>query len=321
MGSRSDFTKKLAEWQRKAREKAEELDSRYQIRSKVEQGVKVAEEATGKLADAVIAGVGAAKETAQEIDREFGVSEKVKDTSQQAGEAVKDAAEKTKEKASEFFGDAREYYEYASGAYDFGARAAKITSSLTNSLLSAKGWIRENPGKTAVVTLSMIAGIRTGSALPGLNVSILGIGGTGHWFFHSALVPYGLRKLTERYDEYLKDQEKRLAAGELDEAERARVEFQRDALKYVGAPLLGTFSVAAGTALLYEAFTGGIVAGGPVSLILGGNPFLNSVWLFGNGVVCLHNGYKFFMIALADQEEVERLVREVKGLLPEAVTV
>lgn len=320
MGSSSDFTKKLEEWQRKAREKAEDLDSRFQIRSKVEQGVKAAGEATGKLADAVVAGVEAAKEKAQEVDQTYGVSDKVKETAEQAGTAAKDAAQKAGEKAGEFFGDAKEYYEYASGAYDFGARTAKVTSSLSKSLMTARSWIKENPGKTAVVTLSMITGIRAGSVFPALNVSVLGIGGAGHWFFHSALVPYGLRKLTERCDEYLKEQEKRLAAGELDEAERARVELQRDALKYVGAPLLGTFSVAAGTALLYEAFTGGIVTGGPVSLILGGNPFLNSVWLFGNGLVCLHNGYKFFMIALADQEEVERLVREVKGLLPEAVT-
>jgi hypothetical protein len=27
-------------------------------------------------------------------------------------------------------------------------------------------------------------------------------------------------------------------------------------------------------------------------------------------------GYKFFMIALADQEDVTKLVREIKGLLP-----
>ena len=58
------------------------------------------------------------------------------------------------------------------------------------------------------------------------------------------------------------------------------------------------------------------LAGAPVSWLIGGNPFLGAVWLFANGVICFHEGYKFFMIALADQEEVNRVVREIKGLLP-----
>jgi len=56
----------------------------------------------------------------------------------------------------------------------------------------------------------------------------------------------------------------------------------------------------------------------PISWLLGGNPFLDGVWLFANGVICFHQGYKFFMIALADQKEVARVVREIKGLLPAA---
>ena len=116
--------------------------------------------------------------------------------------------------------------------------------------------------------------------------------------------------------DYLKERERLLAEGKLTEAERSRVQFQRNAAKYVGAPLLGAFSVAAGATLMYEAFTGGAVVGFPVNLILGGNPFLNSIWLFGNGVVCFHNGYKFFMMALAKEDEVERVVRELRGLLP-----
>jgi len=37
-------------------------------------------------------------------------------------------------------------------------------------------------------------------------------------------------------------------------------------------------------------------------------------------VICFHEGYKLFMIALADQEEVAKVVREIKGLLPAAAT-
>ena len=64
---------------------------------------------------------------------------------------------------------------------------------------------------------------------------------------------------------------------------------------------------------------GGVV-GAPVSWLLGGNPFLDGVLLFANGVICFHQGYKFFMIALADQEDVKKVVREVKALLPAATS-
>ena len=147
-------------------------------------------------------------------------------------------------------------------------------------------------------------------------MTLLGAGGAGNWLFHSAIVPYGLRKLSEKYEAYLKRQEALLAEGKLSEAEQSRVKFERDMAKYVGAPLLGAFSVAAGAGLMYEAFTGAVVTGVPISLVLGGNPLLSSIWLFGNGLICFHNGYKFIMMALGDQEDVTRVVRDIKGLLP-----
>ncbi len=57
----------------------------------------------------------------------------------------------------------------------------------------------------------------------------------------------------------------------------------------------------------------------PISWLLGGNPLLEGVWFFGNGMVCFKTSYDFFMIALEDQAEAQRLVKEIKGLLPEAV--
>jgi hypothetical protein len=47
--------------------------------------------------------------------------------------------------------------------------------------------------------------------------------------------------------------------------------------------------------------------GFPVNLILGGNPLLNGIWFFANGVICISEGYRFFMIALADEVEVSAL--------------
>ena len=62
------------------------------------------------------------------------------------------------------------------------------------------------------------------------------------------------------------------------------------------------------------------ITGAPIDWIIGGNPMLEGVWFFGNGMVCFKTSYDFFMIALDGQEDVARMVKEIKGLLPEAVT-
>ena len=138
-----------------------------------------------------------------------------------------------------------------------------------------------------------------GAALPGLDAVLLGA--HPHWLTHSALPIFGMRKLSEKFDGYLRKQEELIAQGQLSEAERKRAEFERNITKYVGAPLLGAFSCAAGAAMFAQILQPGSVVGAPVSWLVGGNPFLGGVWLFANGVICFHEGYKFFMIALADQ--------------------
>jgi hypothetical protein len=129
-----------------------------------------------------------------------------------------------------------------------------------------------------------------------------------------------LRKASEKFDKYLREQEELIGKGELSEAAQKRADFERKITKYVGAPLLGAFSCAAGAAMWAQIFQPGRITGAPISWLLGGNPFLDGVWLFANGVICFHQGYKFFMIALADQEEVARVVKEIKGLLPANAT-
>jgi len=161
-----------------------------------------------------------------------------------------------------------------------------------------------------------VLGIRAGAAFPGLDAVLLG--SHPHWLTHSALPVYGLRKASEKFDKYLKQQEELIGSGELTEAEERRAEFERNIAKYVGAPLLGAFSCAAGTAMWAQIFQPGSITGAPISWLLGGNPFLDGVWLFANGVICFHQGYKFFMIALANQDDVAKVVREIKGLLPAA---
>lgn len=314
-----------------AKRTAQELDDKFDLKNKFEQGVntagEVARKATDSLGQTANQAATAAREQFNKLDDEFKVTDnlrdvatKAEDTFKQGAAAAQTGAEQfsknAEEVVSDVFGSAKTFYQHAESAYNTGTAGARMTEAAMSGYEKARVWIKENPGKTAIVSFSMIAGTRIGSALPEIGATILGAGGAGNWFFNSALPIVGIRKLTEKYNDYLKEQEKLLADGKLDEAERGRIEFQRNLTKYVGAPLLGAFSVAVGASMIGAAFSGATVTGFPVSLILGGNPLLNGVWFFANGVVCISEGYKFFMIALADQEEVEKVVREIKGLLP-----
>jgi len=323
------MSSKLDQLRRRAEDAARQLDEKFEIKSKIEKGARATTDALRKGTDAATSAIDAARDEASRLNREHKVTERVSESARRAATAAEDAVRRSrikdkateaasdaKDAASDMFGEAKRFYESASGAARSGVSAARLPTSLLGALASARRWAKKNPGKAAVVSLAFIAGTRAGAAFSSLDVVLLGAGGAGNWFFHSAIAPYGLRKLSEKYDKYLKNQEALIRDGNLSEAERARVKFQRDAAKYVGAPLLGAFSIAAGAGLVAEAFTGGAVTGFPVNIILGVNPMLSSIWLFGNGLVCFYNGYKFFMMAVADQEDVARVVRDIKGLLP-----
>ena len=317
----TDYRDKLDEWQRAARRKARELDEKYNIKDRVEEGARVAGDAAKRGAETVASGAERLRAEAERLSDDEEVRERARRAAdeaarraRQAGEAFRGAAGAAGEKAGEVFDGAKGYYERASQVYDVGARLTRASAAATTGLLKAGYWAKENPGKAALVTFSLVLGVRAGASFPGLD-SVL-IGSHPHWFTHSALPVYGLRKVSEKFDGYLRKQEDLISKGNLTEAERQRVEFERKITKYVGAPLLGAFSCAAGAAMWAQILQPGPIVGAPVSWLLGGNPFLDGVWLFANGVLCFHQGYKFFMIALADQQEVARVVREIKGLLP-----
>jgi len=318
----ADYRDKLDEWQQAARRKARELDEKYSISDLVGEGAKAAGEAARRGADSVAGGAERLREEAERLTDEEEVgetarraaSETVKNV-KRAGKAVRDVAGDTGKRV---FDDAKTYYDRASHFYETSARFTRASTAATVGLLKARDWIKENPGKAAVVSVSLVLGIRAGAAFPGLDAVLLG--SHPHWLTHSALPVWGLHKASEKFDDYLKKQEELTARGELDEAAQQRAEFERKIAKYVGAPLLGAFSCAAGAAMWAQIFQPGAITGAPISWLLGGNPFLDGVWLFANGVICFHEGYKFFMIALANQEEVVRVVREIKGLLPAAAT-
>jgi hypothetical protein len=321
----SDYKEKLDEWQRAARRKARELDEQFAISDILEEGARTAGDVAKRGVDTVANGAEKLRVEAEKIAEEKDVNVTAKRAASEAarhakkaGEVFRGVAGDAGKRASEAVDDAKAYYNHAAKVYDTGARVTRASSAVTSGVIKARDWVKENPGKAALVSVSLVMGIRMGAALPGLDAVLLGA--HPHWLTHSALPVYGLRKVGDKFDSYLKGQEELIAKGELSEADQQRAEFERKIVKYVGAPLLGAFSCAAGAAMWAQIAQPGRITGAPISWLLGGNPFLDGIWLFANGVICFHQGYKFFMIALADQDEVARVVREIKGLLPASTT-
>jgi hypothetical protein len=319
----ADYKEALDEWQKTVRRKARELDQKYAISDLVDEGARAAGDAAKRGAQTLSTGAEKLRSEAERLSESGDMNETARRAADEAvrgarkaGEVIRDVAGDAGKKATEVFDDAKGYYDRASQVYDTGAKVTRASSAATAGILKAKEWIKENPGKAALVSVSLVMGVRAGAALPGLDVVLLGA--HPHWLTHSALPIFGVRKLSERFDDYLRKKEELIAQGQLSEAERERVEFERNITKYVGAPLLGAFSCAAGAAMWAQIVQPAGIAGAPISWLVGGNPFLGGVWLFANGAICFHEGYKFFMIALADQKDVEKVVREIKGLLPAA---
>jgi hypothetical protein len=330
----TDYKEKFDDLQRAAKRKAREIDEKLGVTGIVEDTARAAGDAArrgaktiangaeqlraeaGRLADDPQVRETARRAADEARRRAKGAGRSIRDAAGDAGKIIRDAAGPAGKKAEKVFDEAVGYATTATKMAGKGVRATRASAAATAGIIKAKDWVKENPGKAAAVSFSLILGVRAGVAFPGLDAVLLGA--HPHWLTHSALPVWGLKKAFDKFDEYLKKQEQLIAAGELGDAERERVEFQRKMTKYVGAPLLGAFSCAAGAVMFAQIASPAPIAGAPISWLLGGNPFLDGVWLFANGVICFHQGYKFFMIALADQEEVNRVVREIKGLLPAA---
>jgi len=325
----ADYKEKIDEWQKAVRRKARQLDEKFAISDLVDEGSRVAGKAAKRGVDTLATGAEKLRSEAERLAQDGDLGDTARRAAgeavrgaEKAGKIIQDAAgdvgKQAGKTAGEVFDDAKTYYDRASHFYETSAKVTRASTAATAGVLKAREWIKENPGKAALVSFSLVVGVRMGTALPGLDAVLLGA--HPHWLTHSALPIFGARKLSEKFNDYIRKQEDLIANGELEEAEKKRVEFARNMTKYVGAPLLGAVSCAAGAAMFAQILQPGSVVGAPVSWLVGGNPFLGTVWLFANGVICFHEGYKFFMIALADQDEVNRVVKEIKGLLPAAAT-
>lgn len=325
----SDYKDRFDKWQRDAKEKFGEIDKQLGLKNKIEEGARVVAETAQKGAERIKAeaeksevGKKAVKAAEDTVKTASETAKKAWDASEQVRDAAEDAAGKTTEtagdvlgaaakKAGEFFDDAKDTV--SSGArkfadvFNFGASWTRTIDSTYRSLSRATGWIQENPLQAAATGASMAVGA-------GLGVVFTGI--SSHWFFNSALPTSAVKTIGERFNEYLKSQEEKIAEGKLDAAKAERIKFEADMARRIGAPMLGAFSFASGAVMLTNVLNPKEVTGAPVSWLLGGNPMLEGVWFFGNGMICFKTSYEFFMIALDGDKDVETVVNQVKGMLP-----
>jgi hypothetical protein len=321
----SDYKDKFNAWAKKASDKFEEIDSQIGLKDKIESGAKV-------VVDTAKTGAGYVKAEAEKSDigrravkvvedagtvagdaakTAWNASEPARDTAvdlgQKAGGVVVDTAEKAGDTIRDAAGGVGTNAKRVAKVVGFGASLSTTLDAGLRSAKKAAEWAAEDPLRAATTGVSMAIGA-------GLGIVFTGI--SSHWLFSSAIPTWSVKKLAERFDGYLSRRESLIEAGMLNEADAERVKFERDIAKRIGAPLLGAFSFASGAVMLTNVLNPAAVTGFPLGNIIGGNPLLEGVWFFGNGMVCFKTSYDFFMIALDGQEDVERMVIEIKGLLP-----
>ena len=323
----SDYKDRFDKWQREARDKFEEIDKQLGLKEKIgesaravaetaQQGAKKikAEAEKSDVGKQAVKVAGETIKTAGETAKKaWSASEPIREVAEDAGEKASDVVKDSARKAGAIIDDAIGIVgtnaKRVSKAFSFGAGWTRTIDSAVKSVSKATGWVQEYPLQAATTGVSMAIGA-------GLGVVFTGV--SSHWLFNSALPAWSVKKISEQFNAYLKSQEELIAKGELSEADAERAKFERDIATRIGAPLLGAFSFASGAVLMTNVLNPKTITGAPIDWILGGNPLLEGVWFFGNGMVCFKTSYDFFMIALDGQEDVQKMVKEIKGLLPGA---
>lgn len=350
----ADYKERFEKWQREAKDRFEDFDKQLGIKDKIEEGAKVAAGAAKKGAETLREGAQKIKTEAEKSEvgkqavkvaegtvktaedaakKAWDASEPLRDVAEEAGGKAADIvavtaveAEKVikevgkqasavfnvaSDKASEVYEGAKDSFgttaNRVSKAFNLGASWTRTIDSAIKTVQKTSDWIAENPLQAATTGVSMAVGA-------GLGVVVTGF--SSHWLFNSALPAWSVQKASEQFQIHLKNQDELVEKGDLTEAEAERIRFERDIAKYVGAPLLGAYSFASGAVMMTNIFNPKTITGAPVDWFLGGNPLLEGVWFFGNGLVCFKTSYDFFMFALEDHEELQKMVKEIKGLLP-----
>ena len=322
----NDYKSRFEKWQKDAKEKFEEVDRQLGLKDKISEGARVVGETAQKGAKKIKSeaersdvgkqAVRAAGETlntaGKAAKKAWDASEPIRDKAGEVGSKAGEAAYEAGKKAADFAADAGKTVgksaERVGKAFSFGASWTRTIDSAMRSLRSASGWIQDDPLRAATTGVSMAVGA-------GLGIVFTGI--SSHWLFNSALPTWSVKKIGESFTDYLDRKERLINEGRLTDADAERVRFERDIAKRIGAPLLGAFSFASGAVMMTNVLNPKVITGFPIDLILGGNPMLEGVWFFANGLVCFKTSYDFFMIALDGQQDVQNMVREIKGMLPQ----
>jgi hypothetical protein len=321
----TDYKEKFDRWQKKAADKFDEIDSQLGLKEKIGEGARVVVESAQKgagfiknEAEKTELGKQAVKVTEDVITTAndaaktvWSVSEPVRDIAvdagAKAGGVVADVAGKTGELIDDAAQTVGTGARHVSKVVGFGSGLASMVDAAVRSAKKAADWVQEDPIKAATTGVSMAIGAGLGVVFTGLS---------SHWLLNSAIPTWSVKKLAESFDGYLKRREDLIEKGQLNEADTERIKFERDIAKRIGAPLLGAFSFASGAVMMTNILDPKNITGFPIGNIIGGNPLLEGVWFFGNGMVCFKTSYDFFMIALDGQDDVERMVKEIKGVLP-----
>ena len=325
----ADYKDRFEKWQKEAKQKFDEVDKQLGIKDKIEEGARVVTETAKAGAkkvkteasktdvgkQAVKAAESTMKTAGDTAKKAWKASEPIRDVAQdaggKAGGVVIEAGKTAGEKAGEVLGGAKDTVHSGartvSKAFNLGSGFTRTVDSAMSALSQASTYIVNNPVQAATTGASMAVGA-------GLGVVFTGI--SSHWLFNSALPTWSVKKLGEQFNEFLKRKEELIEKGRLTEAEAERIRFERDIARRIGAPLLGAFSFASGAVMMTNVLNPKTITGAPIDWIIGGNPLLEGVWFFGNGMICFKTSYDFFMIALDGHEDVERMVKEVKGMLP-----
>ncbi|MCC6329295.1 MAG: hypothetical protein IT174_12315, partial [Acidobacteria bacterium] len=293
-----------------AQKSAEKIKAEAERSEVGKQAVKAAE-ATIKTAEGAAKKAWTASEPLRDVAEDAGekAADVAKEVGKTAGEVINAAGKKAGEVIDGAFDTAAKSAKTVGKAFSFGASWSRTIDSALSAVNRTTGWIQEKPLQAAATGASMAVGAGIGVVFTGIS---------SHWLFNSALPAWTVKKLTEQFNTYLSTQQELIDKGELSEAETERVKFERDIARRIGAPLLGAFSFASGAVMLTNVLNPKSVTGAPISWLLGGNPLLESVWFFGNGVVCIQTSYDLFMIALEEHGDVQKMVKEIKGLLPRA---
>ena len=306
------------------RESAEKIKQEAEKSEVGKQAVKVAED-TYKTAEKVAGDTAKkawdASEPVRDVAEDAGekAGEVFESASKNTGDVIKVFGEKAGEvfnvasqKAGEFIGGAGETIgstaKSVSKALGLGASWTRTINSAVKSFQQTADWVQEKPLQAAATGTSVVVGAGLGVAYSTFS---------SHWFFNSTLTSSTVKLVADRFNDYQKSQTELAGKGALTDAEADKLAFERDITKYVGAPLLGAFSFASGVVLMTNVLNPKTITGAPIDWLLGGNPVLEGVWFFGNGMVCFKTSYDFFMISLEDNEEIQKMVREVRGLLPQ----